>query len=199
VTGSIIGVVCRTFRSLRRSAGAIVLNVSLLPLSWLLMMAMHELGHVLAALASGGVVAKVVLHPLTISRTELAENPHPVLVAWGGPVAGVLLPLALWALVQMTKLPWPYLYRFFAGFCLIANGAYIAGGSFLGIGDAHEMLKHGAPIWSLWAYGLTAIPLGLLLWHRLGSHFGLGPAGRNVDRGAIYAFSLSGPIHFATA
>ena len=49
--------------------------------SWLGMQAVHELGHVLGALASGGRVARVVLHPLTISRTDLVANPRPALVA----------------------------------------------------------------------------------------------------------------------
>jgi hypothetical protein len=49
--------------------------------SWLLMQAVHESGHVLGARLGGGTVAQVVLHPLTISRTDLAANPHPLLVA----------------------------------------------------------------------------------------------------------------------
>ena len=54
-----------------------------LPLCWLAMMATHELGHVLGAYISGGRVSQVVLHPLTISRTDLAHNPHPLLVVQG--------------------------------------------------------------------------------------------------------------------
>ncbi len=44
-----------------------VLIGSFLPLCWLGMMAVHELGHVVGAWLTGGRVAKVVLHPLTIS------------------------------------------------------------------------------------------------------------------------------------
>ena len=69
---------------------------STLVLSWLGMMAVHEFGHVLGAWLSGGTIAKVVLHPLTISRTDLAHNPHPLLVVWAGPAVGVLLPLLAW-------------------------------------------------------------------------------------------------------
>ena len=56
--------------------------------SWLGMQAVHESGHALAARLTGGRVARVVLYPLTISRTDLADNPHPLAVAWAGPVVG---------------------------------------------------------------------------------------------------------------
>ena len=49
-----------------------VLMVATLLGSWLGMQAVHESGHALGALLSGGRVARVVLHPLTISRTDLS-------------------------------------------------------------------------------------------------------------------------------
>jgi predicted Zn-dependent protease len=39
--------------------------------SWLGMQAVHELGHVLGAWWTDGDVSRVVLHPLSISRTDL--------------------------------------------------------------------------------------------------------------------------------
>lgn len=44
------------------------------------MQAIHECGHVLGAWLTGGQVARVVLNPLTLSRTDLAENPRPLVV-----------------------------------------------------------------------------------------------------------------------
>jgi hypothetical protein len=156
-----------------------VLIVSTLLLSWLGMMAVHEFGHVLGAWATGGTVARVVLHPLTISRTDLTHNPHPLVVVWAGPVVGVALPLLAWLVARAVRWPGAYLPRFFAGFCLIANGAYVGVGSFDRIGDAGDMLRHGSPPWALWLFGAVTAPAGLALWHRLGPHFGLG-AGRGV-------------------
>jgi len=43
---------------------------TLIPLCWLLMMAVHEGGHFLCALLTNGRVTAVVLHPLAISRTD---------------------------------------------------------------------------------------------------------------------------------
>jgi hypothetical protein len=164
----------------------VVLIGSLLPLSWLAMMVVHEFGHVLAAWLTGGTVAKVVAHPLTISHTELSDNPHPLVVTWAGPVGGVLLPLAALGLARLCRMPGTYLLRFFTGFCLIANGAYIGVGAFDGAGDAGNLLRYGAAMWQLWAFGLLTAPLGLLLWHRQGVHFGLGEAGGLAHPAAAY-------------
>jgi len=165
----------------------VVLIVSAVLGSWLGMQAVHESGHVIAAWLSGGRVNRVVLYPLTISRTDLVENPHPLLVVWAGPLGGCLLPLLAWGIVALFRQPWVYLPRFFAGFCLIANGAYIAVGAFGLIGDAGEMLRHGSPLWSLLVFGIVAISVGLGLWHRQGSHFGLGPARGTVNPIAAYS------------
>lgn len=98
------------------------------------------------------------------------------MVIWAGPIVGVLLPLALVIVfkVKVGRVVFAYLVPFFAGFCLFANGAYIGVGSFGGIGDAGEMLRHGSPICCRWLFGVGAIPLGLYLWNGLGPHFGIG-------------------------
>ena len=163
-----------------------VLVASTLGFSWLAMQAVHELGHVTGAVVNGGRVSRVVLHPATISSTTLGTNPHPLFVAWMGPVVGIALPLLTLAVARLAKMRGAYLLQFFAGFCLIANGAYLGMGSFEGIGDAGEMSRHGTPIWLLWLFGVLAIPAGLGLWNGLGQHFGLGTARGQVDPVAAY-------------
>jgi hypothetical protein len=59
--------------------------------------------------------------------------------------------------------------QFFAGFCLVANGAYVGLGSFTGAGDCGEMLRTGTPRGAMWLFGAVTIVFGLYLWHRLGS------------------------------
>lgn len=164
-----------------------VLIASSLVGSWLGMEAVHELGHVLAAVMSGGRLARVVLHPMTISRTELSANPHPLVVAWAGPLVGVLLPLAFWLFATSLALPGAFVLRFFAGFCLIGNGAYLAVGSISRVGDAGDLIGHGSPQSLLWLFGWAAFPAGLWLWHRQGPHFGLGAARGRVQPGVAYA------------
>lgn len=146
------------------------------------MQAVHEMGHVVGAWLTGGQVTQVVLHPLTISRTDVGPNPSPGWVVWAGPCFGCLAPVLLYAVARLIRLPGHYVLRFFAGFCLIANGLYIAGGSFEGIGDCGVMLKHGSQPWQLWLFGAVTAPLGLWLWHNQGVYFGLGKAEGKVNR-----------------
>jgi hypothetical protein len=164
---------------------AVLISSTLLG-SWWGMQDVHELGHVVAARLTGGRASKVVLDPLTISRTDLVENPRPLVVVWGGPIVGAALPLMFWLAARAVGLRGQFLLRFFAGFCLIANGAYIGAGSFNHVGDAGEMLKHGASRWQLWLFAAMAVPSGFWLWNGLGPHFGLGKAGGIVSRGTAY-------------
>ncbi len=135
------------------------------------MQAVHEFGHVVAARLTGGTVVKVILHPLAISRTDVRPNPKPLIEVWGGPIVGSLLPIALWAACAAARIRFAYLVRFFAGFCLIANGAYIGFGSFGRIGDCGEMLRYGTPIWAPWLFGALAMPAGLWLWNDMTKNF----------------------------
>lgn len=182
------------------------LAVSTLALSWLLMQAVHEFGHVLHAWASGGTVVRVVLHPLEMSRTDVSPNPHPQFVAWGGAVWGCLIPLSCCMATAAARnrrrlaprdeihlaerdgygtLSW--LATFFAGFCLIANGAYLAVGLLDGIGDAGDLVANGAPAWSLIAFGAVTIPAGLWLWHGLGPRLGLKSTDSPISRRFVIA------------
>lgn len=163
-----------------------ILIISTILGSWLGMQAVHESGHVVAAWLTGGQVTKVVLHPLTISRTDVAPNPNPLLVVWAGPVVGVIAPLIVWGSAAWFHMPGAFVLRFFAGFCFIANGAYIAGGSLDRVGDCGEMLRHGSHLWQLWLFGAVTVPAGLWLWHRQGPYFGLGAAKGQVRVGVAY-------------
>jgi hypothetical protein len=163
-----------------------VLIAATLIFSWLAMQAVHELGHVIAAICSGGRISEVILHPATISQTRLSVNPHPLFVAWMGPIVGVVLPVAALLAARRFKLRGWYVLQFFAGFCLITNGAYLAFGSLGQIGDAGDLLRHGAPIMLLWLFGVATIGVGLWMWNGLGSYFGLGESRGKVDPTLAY-------------
>lgn len=162
----------------------IVLIATFLGFSWLVMQAVHELGHVLGAVATGGEVTKVVLHPWTFSRTDVSPNPHPLLVVWAGPIVGAALPVLALLGARMLRLPGVALLRFLAGFCLVANGVYIGIGAIDGLADAGDMLRHGSARWQLVLFGVLTVAPGLRLWHGLGPSFGLGAAKGQVSRAA---------------
>jgi hypothetical protein len=165
----------------------VLLIVTFIGFSWLGMQVLHETGHVLVALLTGAEVVKVALHPLIFSRTDIGEDPHPLAVVWGGPLLGSLIPLLAFGLAVVLHSPGVYLFRFFAGFCLIVNGVYIGIGWLIANGaDPWVMTENGSPRWLLVAFGAVAFPLGLYLWHRQGPHFGLGEAKGRVNLGATW-------------
>jgi hypothetical protein len=163
----------------------ILLIGSFIGFSWLALQAVHELGHVIGAVTTGGTVTRVVLHPCTISRTDVHPNPHALFEVWAGPIVGVLLPCVIYLLALALRSPGVFLFRFFAGFCLIANGVYI-GAAWLAEGgaDAGDLLRLGASHWQLVLFGLLTVPLGFYLWHGLGPKFGLGTAKGVVNQSA---------------
>jgi hypothetical protein len=132
--------------------------------AWLGMMAIHESGHALAAWITGGHVQRMLLPLWGFSRTDVSPNPKPVIEIWAGPVWGSVAPLLVLAIVRR---PWK-VWRFFCGFCLIANGSYLAAGWSMHAGDAWELVQLGVPRWVLMAVGGAACAGGLHIWHRLG-------------------------------
>lgn len=164
----------------------VLLIVSFLALSWLGFMVVHESGHILVGWATGASLSQVTLHPLQISWSTFSPNPHPQLVAWGGPILGAALPLLLLGVARTFRAPGIYLFRFFCGFCLIANGVYMLIDAFDRGGDAGTLLHEGAASWQIILFGLVAAPLGFWFWHGLGPHFGLGSARGRVSRSAVF-------------
>jgi hypothetical protein len=172
---------------------AILLPATLLA-AWLGMQQLHELGHVLGAQLTGGHVQQVALPLFGFSRTDLSRNPRPLAVAWAGPIFGALAPLLMWFAADRLKFSGAFVLRFLAGFCLLANGLYLGVGSFDRVGDCGDLLRHGAPIWHLWLFGLATAPLGLGLWHGLGPKFGLGRQPQEVPRAVAYGTALTAMV-----
>ena len=163
-------------------------------LSWLLMLAVHESGHVLQGWLSGAKLDAVHLPLFGFSRTDFAVNPHPLFVAWGGACWGSVLPLAIFIAVRcFAGKRHVYLLTWFAGFCLIANGAYLLGGAILtgGADDGGVILQHGGARWQLIGFGVVAVAAGLYLWNGLGPYFGLGPSRGQVDRKAAVGVTVA--------
>ena len=136
------------------------------------MITVHEIGHVLGAAISGGQCVTVVLHPLAISRTDVNPNPHPLIVAWMGPVVGVASPLVAARFLWHSDGCKAGILKFWAGFCCVSNGAYLGCGAFDAVGDSGESLRFGSPFWTLLVFGVVCSGLGLFIWHKMGSVVG---------------------------
>lgn len=168
-----------------------LLIASTLAGSWLGMQTLHELGHVLGAWATGAHVARVELDPRSFSRTDVEGGASPLLVLWFGPVFGAFFPLAIWAVWARFRLPGTYLVRFLAALCLVVNGVYIGAGTITRIADAGDLLRLGAPAWTLACFGILAVPVGLWLWHGQGTFFGLAAANGRVSARASYGMAAA--------
>jgi hypothetical protein len=179
---------------LRRSR-QILLVVSILWLSWLTMMLVHECGHVLGAVATGGKVRRVVWHPAVMSRTDVRPNPHPLIEVWAGPIFGSLAPVLIAMGTSFSRLRVAYLIWVVAGFCLIANGAYIGIGAVRPIGDAEELVAHGTGRWPLATFGLIAIASGFWIWHRVSPRLGFGDVPAEIRaRHAYLTFAIAATV-----
>lgn len=175
----------------RQPARAAALAILTIIASWLGMQILHEAGHILHAWLSGATVLQVVLHPLAISRTD--TFPPSPWITWGGPLWGCLLPLGLHWTARGLNWSQRHLTAFFAGFCLIANGAYLAAGILYPVGDAVMLLQQGTPSWALLLFGLITAPAGFWFWNGLGIQFGLGREARTIGNKEILrllAFTL---------
>lgn len=129
-------------------------------------------------------------HPAVISRTDVQPNPHPLVEVWAGPLVGSTAPLIFALLSSVLRLRIAYLIWTVAGFCLLANGAYIGIGSIDPIGDARELLSHGMPRWPMAVFGVVAVTAGMWIWHRVSPRFGFGASPLPINSGHAYGMSV---------
>jgi hypothetical protein len=111
----------------------------------------------------------------------------PLVVVWAGPAFGAIAPAVLAACISAAKLSIGYLVNFFAGFCLIANGAYIGVGTFEHVGDAKDMLRLGTPPWIMLLFGVAAYVVGFWVWNRVSPKLGFGKRPGPIRRDHAYA------------
>ncbi|PQO44742.1 hypothetical protein [Blastopirellula marina] len=158
---------------------------------WLWMQIIHELGHVAATYFLGDQVDFVYLVPWDISRTDFHAPQHELPIIWAGPIFGAIVPSLIWLVARLYRSRQEPLFAFFAGFCLIANGAYLGAAIFLPVGDAAEILKLGGAVWQLALFAAVCLPLGFWLWNGRGGYFGLGENAQTVTRpGAAIAVAV---------
>jgi hypothetical protein len=146
----------------------ILLRMVVPVLAWYAMEAVHELGHVIGA---GGRVAAVHIPLVGFSMTEYEDGIGTVRSIACGPALGATMPLIL-LLAPRRRLA-GRIARFFAGFCLVANGAYMLAGAYMNEGDAGDLIGFGVTRVSIMVPALLALGLGLWVLHRNGRWAGL--------------------------
>ena len=135
---------------------------ALLVASWCVMTVVHETGHIVCGWAGGGTLREADVAPWGLPHSSFDPDPRPLVTLWGGPVLGVIAPLAVAALVRRG---WMW---FIAFFCLLANGSYLAtawvsGERYL---DTPRLLQHGAPPATIVVYCAVTIAAGYVGFRR---------------------------------
>ncbi|MCC6229853.1 MAG: hypothetical protein IT432_11565 [Phycisphaerales bacterium] len=137
--------------------------------SWYAMMLVHEFGHVIAAWITGSQIQSVRVPWVGFSQTLVPATQWPRVVTASGPVVGAMLPLLTWLIARhipcLSRRGWSVIARFFAAFCLLANGVYLGSAMLNPVGDTEELVRVGVPAWVLTTIGLPAAALGLALWN----------------------------------
>jgi hypothetical protein len=142
--------------------------------SWLCMMLVHEAGHVIGALLTGGHIKQVVWHPFVFSRTDVEPNPSPIIEVWAGPMIGCVIPFGLSLSIKLTRWRLKYMLSFFASFCLIANGLYIGIGSIDPIGDTRQLVHLGVSRITILTFGIVASSIGFWILNAISPQLGFG-------------------------
>lgn len=134
----------------------------LLVASWCVMTISHECGHIVCGWLCGGTLQQADVLPWHLPYSVFDPDPRPLITAWGGPVLGVILPLAV-ALVVRRGWMW-----FIASFCLLANGSYLAAAWYTGERylDTARLLEHGASPVSIAAYCVATVGAGYVGFRR---------------------------------
>lgn len=136
--------------------------IMLLAVAWCVMTLTHEMGHIVGGWCSGAQLTSAELRPWRLPYSLFSPNPYPLVTLWSGLVLGVALPVLAAKLISSDGM-W-----FVAGFCMLANGSYIAlawmsGDRFL---DTAQLLEHGAHPASIAVYCLTTILCGYISLRR---------------------------------
>jgi len=165
----------------------VILIAGLIGFSWPMMMLVHECGHMLGALGTGGHIQQLVWYPIVFSRTDVRPNPSPLVVVCAGPAFGALAPAAVALALAPARWSCLYILNFFAGFCLLSNGVYIGIGTFGHVGDAGDMLRLGMAPWVMFAFGLLTTISGLWLLNSVSQRLGFGRYPATIVPGHAWA------------
>ena len=131
--------------------------------SWLYMQWTHELGHILAGLATGAQIDRVILDPRGFSQSQFNSNPNPLVTVWGGPLLGSFIGAGIPLISCCLHRSWRTVFLSIAAFVLLANGLYIGLGAVYPVGDAQSLIMFGSPRWLLIGFGVVCVILGRIL------------------------------------
>ncbi len=129
--------------------------------------ALHELGHVVGALATGGHPHSLVLHPFSTSSVEVSPDPRPLVTYGAGVLAPPVVGLALFRALRHVQAPVLLPVLLIPSIAWASSGLYLVVGAALQVGDAAVLMQTGIPRAALFAAGAACLPVSGLLARRL--------------------------------
>lgn len=130
------------------------------------MLLTHEVGHIVAAKLSGGEILAVEIAPGKLSSTILSRNPAPSFVVWAGFLSGWLLPFLSVPFWKTQRLYLGDTFKTFAGFCVLAGGAYLAVGGNESFADTGQLIALGWNHYVLIVIGAAVAVAGYIFTRR---------------------------------
>ena len=128
--------------AMRNRLYQILLIGTFLPLCWLPTKAVHELGHVACCLATGSAIPKVVLNPLTFSRTDSSGQCIRPCSSYGRARLSVsACPCCSWRSPRSPLRNGRAFSKFFAVLVWSPTVDTVGAGSLGRVGDAGDMIR----------------------------------------------------------
>ncbi len=149
---------------------------------------MHELGHALAVIATGGEVSFIEVSPFSWSYTHYISDPEPMATSWGGFLWGTMIGVFTFLILWIVRSRLSLFGAVFAVTSLAYAGIYMLVGAVLRIGDSAALMWMGIPQAVLIAIGGMLLLLVLPLILPLGVLLGIG-RGRNRLGTTVLVFS----------
>ncbi len=131
----------------------------------------HESGHALNAVLTGGSLNKITMSPLSWCYASTSGG-NKIFVTWGGFLWQTIVPTALLILLWRFKSRLSLFALFLVLVSFAVSGIYMITGALAGIGDGGNLVRYGIPPFILLTVGsillLCCLPLSLLMGVLLG-------------------------------
>ncbi|MCB9791330.1 MAG: M50 family metallopeptidase [Alphaproteobacteria bacterium] len=143
---------------------------------------LHELGHVLFCLGTGGVSTGISSHPLSWSLAWV-EDGDPAWTVWGGALITKVVALVLFPLGYARRSPRVYPLLLWCAFAFLIDSVYFLVGAATHTGDPASLMEMGASAsllylcaatWFVLGAGMTVVAGGVFGMHRGGLLSALG-------------------------
>jgi|ERR1043166_148892 hypothetical protein len=109
---------------------------------------LHECGHLLSGILSGGRALGLTSHPFSWSMARVADCRHPQFMTWGGILWSGLLGLIIFIFSYPSRSIVLFPILLTSSLLILVNGVYFTTGTLIRAGDPADLMEYGvgAPV-----------------------------------------------------